>query len=102
MWSFVQKKTNKQWIWLAMDATFHPDQYEVYKGVMPAERHIAITKKACKTSHIERFNNTLRQRLSRLVHDLCPSPRRLRTTSVQSSSLYVMTTRKKRQHYLCT
>ena len=21
MWSFVQKKANKQWIWLAMDAT---------------------------------------------------------------------------------
>jgi insertion element IS1 protein InsB len=102
MWSFVQKKANKQWIWLAMDATtrqiiafhvgdrsresakalwaaipavyqdhatFHTDQYEVYKGVIPAERHVAITKKARKTNHIERFNNTLRQRLSRLVRD---------------------------------
>jgi insertion element IS1 protein InsB len=102
MWSFVQKKANKQWIWLAMDATtrqiiafhvgdrsresakalwasipevyqahatFHTDQYEVYKGVIPAERHKAITKKARKTNHIERFNNTLRQRLSRLVRD---------------------------------
>ena len=100
MWSFVQKKANKQWIWLAMDAksrqiiafhvgdrsresakslwakipkiyqqhaTFHTDQYEVYSGVIPAERHQAITKKARKTNHIERFNNTLRQRLSRLV-----------------------------------
>jgi len=101
-WSFVQKKANKQWIWLAMDATtrqiiafhvgdrsgesgkalwaniplvyreqamFHTDQYEVYKGVMPAERHRAITKKARKTNHIERFNNTLRQRVSRLVRE---------------------------------
>jgi insertion element IS1 protein InsB len=100
MWSFVQKKTNKQSIWLAMDATtrqsiafhvgdrsresakalwseipavyqehaiFHTDQYEVYNGVIPAERHKAITKQARKTNHIERFNNTLRQRLSRLV-----------------------------------
>ena len=100
MWSFVQKKANKQWIWLAMDATtrqiiafhvgdwsresakalwselpvvyqehaiFHTDQYEVYNGVIPAERHKAITKKARKTNHIERFNNTLRQRLVRLV-----------------------------------
>ncbi len=100
MWSFVQKKANKQWIWLAMDAKsrqiiafhvgdrsresakalwakipevyqqhaiFHTDQYEVYNGVIPAERHKAITKKARKTNHIERFNNTLRQRLSRLV-----------------------------------
>jgi len=50
-------------------ATFHTDQYGVYKGIIPAERHIAITKKARKTNHIERFNNTLRQRLSRLVRD---------------------------------
>jgi insertion element IS1 protein InsB len=102
MWSFVQKKANKQWIWLAMDATtrqiigfhvgdrsresakalwatipevyqdhatFHTDQYDVYRGVIPAERHKAITKQARKTNHIERFNNTLRQRLARLVRD---------------------------------
>ena len=102
MWSFVQKKANKQWIWIAMDAktrqiiafhvgdrsgesgkalwaniplvyreqaTFHTDQYEVYKGVIPAEQHRAITKKARKTNHIERFNNTLRQRVSRLVRE---------------------------------
>ena len=102
MWSFVQKKANKQWIWIAMDAktrqiiafhvgdrrgesgkalwaniplvyreqaTFHTDQYEVYKGVIPAEQHRAITKQARKTNHIERFNNTLRQRVSRLVRE---------------------------------
>jgi insertion element IS1 protein InsB len=50
-------------------ATFHTDQYEVYKGVIPAEQHRAITKKARKTNHIERFNTTLRQRVSRLVRD---------------------------------
>ena len=102
MWSFVQKKANRQWIWIAMDATtrqiiafhvgdrrrdsakelwanipeiyreqaiFHTDQYEAYTGVIPAERHRAITKKARKTNHIERFNNTLRQRVSRLVRE---------------------------------
>jgi insertion element IS1 protein InsB len=102
MWSFVQKKANKQWIWIAMDATtrqiialhvgdrshtsgkalwddipegyrehatFHTDQYEVYKGVIPTAQHRAITKKARKTNHIERFNNTLRQRVSRLVRE---------------------------------
>jgi insertion element IS1 protein InsB len=102
LWSFVQNKANKQWVWLAMDARtrqiiafhvgdrsrdsanalwakiplvyreqarFHTDQYEVYKGVIPADRHKAITKKARKTNHIERFNNTLRQRLSRLVRE---------------------------------
>jgi insertion element IS1 protein InsB len=50
-------------------ATFYTDQYEVYKGVIPAAQHKAITKKARKTNHIERFNNTLRQRVSRLVRD---------------------------------
>jgi insertion element IS1 protein InsB len=102
LWSVVQKKANKQWIWIAMNATtrqiiafhvgdrgresaqalganipevyrkqatFHTDQYEPYKGVIPAERHKAITKKARKTNHIERFNNTLRQRVSRLVRE---------------------------------
>jgi len=102
MWSFVQKKANKQWIWIAMDATtrqiiafhvgdrrgesgkafwanmplvyreqatFHTDQYDVYKGVIPAEQHRAITKQARKTNHIERFNNTLRQRVARLVRE---------------------------------
>ena len=48
-------------------APFLRDQYEAYYGVIPAERHKAITKQARKTNHIERFNNTLRQRLSRLV-----------------------------------
>jgi insertion element IS1 protein InsB len=37
--------------------------------VIPVERHRAITKKARKTNHIERFNNTLRQRVSRLVRE---------------------------------
>jgi insertion element IS1 protein InsB len=102
MWSFVEKKANKQWIWIAMDAktrqiiafhvgdrsresakalwaniplvyreqaTFHTDQYEAYKEVIPADRHKAITKKARKTNHIERFNNTLRQRVARLVRE---------------------------------
>jgi insertion element IS1 protein InsB len=49
-------------------ATFYTDQYEVYTGVIPAEQHKAITKHARQTNHIERFNNTLRQRVSRLVH----------------------------------
>jgi insertion element IS1 protein InsB len=102
MASFVQKKANKQWIWIAMDATsrqvlafhvgdcsrhsakrlwakipevhrqlatFYTDQYVVYEGVMPAAQHRAISKLARKTNHLERFNNTLRQRVSRLVRE---------------------------------
>ena len=99
-WSFVQRKANRPWMWIAMDATtrqimafhvgdrsrdrakelwakipvvyreqatFHTDQYDAYQSVIPVARHKAITKKARKTNHIERFNNTLRQRVARLV-----------------------------------
>ena len=45
-------------------AVFPTDHYEVYKVRIPAEQHRAMTKKARKTNHIERFNNTLRQRVS--------------------------------------
>jgi insertion element IS1 protein InsB len=64
----------KQW-WANLPAVyreqaiFDTDQYEVYKGVIPPDRHKAITKKARKTHHLERFNNTLRQRVSRLVRE---------------------------------
>jgi insertion element IS1 protein InsB len=48
-------------------ATFYTDCYEAYKGVIPSAQHRAITKLARKTNHVERFNCTLRQRVSRLV-----------------------------------
>jgi insertion element IS1 protein InsB len=102
LWSFVGKKANKQWLWIAMDAKtrqviafhvgdrsretakelwakvplvyreqarFHTDQYEAYQGVIPPAQHKAITKKARRTNHVERLNNTLRQRVSRLVRE---------------------------------
>jgi insertion element IS1 protein InsB len=50
-------------------ATFYTDQYEIDNGVIPAAPHKAITKKGRKTNHIERFNNTWRQRVSRVVRD---------------------------------
>ena len=102
MWSFVGKKEDKQWIWLAMNITnrqiiglhigdrseesarefwnnIHPyfrtncmfftDFYKPYQNVIPSQNHIAINKsyKSRFTNHIERFNNTIRQRCSRLV-----------------------------------
>src|SRR5947208_1684935 len=99
MSSFMPKKANKQWMWIAMDAksrsviafhvggcsrrsakslrakipdayrqhaTFYTDHYVVYAGVIPAAQHRAIRKLARTTHHIERFNNTLRPRVSRL------------------------------------
>jgi insertion element IS1 protein InsB len=48
-------------------ATFYTDQYAVYTGGIPSAQHNAIPKHARKTNHIERFHNTMRQRVSRLV-----------------------------------
>lgn len=100
VWSFVGKKANRHWGWIAMDATtrpviachvgdrsgqsaealwekisavyqeqatFYTDQYEGYKGVLPSAQPRAISKRARKTNHVERFNCTLRPRVSRLV-----------------------------------
>jgi len=97
MWSFVGSKENKQWIWMAMDArsrqiiafhvgdrsgesarelwesipknyrdkaTFYTDDWQAYKGVIPKKRHRVVKGKALP---IERFNCTMRQRISRLV-----------------------------------
>ena len=100
MWSFVSKKTNKQWIWIALDSEtrqviafyvgdrskdsacklwnripevykkhgiFYTDKYESYKDIIPKSQHKPVSKDSRKTNHIERFNCTLRQRVSRLV-----------------------------------
>ena len=48
-------------------ATFYTDQYALYTGVIPPARHRASTKLVRKTNYVERFNCTLRQRISRLV-----------------------------------
>jgi len=100
LWSFVDNKGNKQWVWLALDvqtreivgchigdrsadsalalwqsmpgvyrqcAVIYPDHWEAYKSVLPSKRHHAVGKETELTSYLERFNNTLRQRVSRLV-----------------------------------
>ena len=99
MWSFVQNKGNKQWIWLVMNtanrqivafhvggrgkedarklfdkipgvfktnAVFFTDFWNGY-DILDQEKHKAAGKEKGYTNHIERFNNTLRQRCSRLV-----------------------------------
>ena len=100
LWSFVDNKGNKQWVWLAMDvqtreiigcyigdrsrksarrlwqslpgvyrqcAKVYTDYWEAYETVIPSKRHCAVGKDSGLTSYIKRFNNTLRQRVSRLV-----------------------------------
>ena len=50
-------------------ATFYTDLYEPYVGVIPEGQHQRVIKQSGLTNHIERFNCTLRQRVSRLVRD---------------------------------
>lgn len=48
-------------------AVCYTDYWEAYGCVLPKKRHRAVGKESGQTSHIERLNNTLRQRMSRLV-----------------------------------
>lgn len=99
LWSFVLKRANKRWIWIALcratrqvvayvvgdrsratckklrkqipaayrHAHCYSDFWEAYQGVIPAQQHTAAGKETGFTAHVERWNNTLRQRLGRFV-----------------------------------
>jgi insertion element IS1 protein InsB len=62
-----------QGLWETLPAVYrqcavcYTDFWEAYRGVFPAKRHHAVGKETGKTNKIERFNGTLRQRVSRLV-----------------------------------
>ncbi len=45
----------------------YTDCLNVYQEVIPAEQHFPCRKKDSETNHIERWFNTLRQRLARVV-----------------------------------
>jgi IS1 family transposase/transposase-like protein len=63
--------------------TCYTDFWKAYQAVIPAKQHRPVGKETGETAHIERFNNTLRQRLarfvrktlsfskSRLMHEIC-------------------------------
>ena len=48
-------------------AVAYTDFWEAYNSVFPKNRHRAVAKSTGLTNHIERLNNTFRQRISRLV-----------------------------------
>ena len=50
-----------------VQATFYTDHYAVDPRVIPPAHPCPISKLARKTNHVERFNCTLRQRVSRLA-----------------------------------
>ena len=99
VWSFVLKKDNQRWIWVALCrrtrqivAYFIGDHSEAsclhlwrriprpytrchsfsdfwaaYQRVFATDRHQSVGKDSGQTNHIERWFNTLRQRLARFV-----------------------------------
>jgi insertion element IS1 protein InsB len=48
-------------------AKIYTDFWAAYQAVLPSKRHTPVGKETGLTSLIERLNNTLRQRVSRLV-----------------------------------
>ncbi len=106
-WSFVLKRANKRWIWIALCGATRQvvacvigdrsratcqkrweripavyrlghcfsDFWEAYAGVIPAEQHTAAGKQSGFSAHVERWNNTLRQRLGRFVSSVALSER---------------------------
>jgi insertion element IS1 protein InsB len=99
LWSFVLKKTNQVWIWIALcrktrqvvsyavgdrsektcrhlweaipqayrAGQCYTDFWSAYQEEIPEEQHSAVGKETGETAHVERWNNTLRQRLARFV-----------------------------------
>jgi IS1 family transposase len=99
LWSFVRKKTNQVWIWVALcrktrqivacvlgardEATCrrlwrkvprmyrqglcYSDFWQAYQAVIPDAQHRPVGKETGETAHVERWNNTIRQRLARFV-----------------------------------
>ena len=66
-------QTGAKGLWDSLPAVYrqcavcYTDFWEAYSVIFPAKRHKAVGKESGKTHKIERFNCTLRQRVSRLV-----------------------------------
>lgn len=50
-------------------AVAYTDFWVSYEKVIPSKRHRAVGKETGQTNHVERLNNTFRQRISRLVRE---------------------------------
>jgi len=68
-----RSKQGAKGLWKSLPSVYHQcaicytDFWASYENVIPENRHRAVGKESGKTNHIERFNNTMRQRISRLV-----------------------------------
>ena len=61
------RKLWKAIAWRYRNATCYTDFWAAYEAVIPSEQHEAVGKESGLTNHVERWNNTLRQRLGRFV-----------------------------------
>ena len=72
---YVGKRNSQsaQKLWASLPGVYrqcavcYTDFWESYEQVIPSKRHQATGKESGQTNHIERLNNTFRQRISRLV-----------------------------------
>lgn len=55
----------------------YTDFWNPYEKIFPKKRHKSVVKEIGLTNHIERFNNTMRQRVSRLVRKTLPFSKKL-------------------------
>ncbi len=67
-----RSKKTCQRLWEAIPDSYRhghcfTDFWAAYAAVIPEEQHTAVGKETGETAHVERWNNTLRQRLARFV-----------------------------------
>ena len=76
LWVFTQGREEKKGqhrLWNSLPGVLRPcavcytDFWSAYELVFPDSRHKSVGKETGLTAYIERLNNTLRQRISRLV-----------------------------------
>jgi IS1 family transposase len=68
-----RSRTSARQLWQSLPTVYrqcakvYTDAWGAYETVIPSKRHCAVGKASGLTSSIERLNNTMRQRVSRLV-----------------------------------
>ena len=76
LWEFMRRDRDElaaRKLWDSLPSVYrqcavaYTDFWSSYGTVFPRQRHRSVGKETGQTSYIERFNNTLRQRVSRLV-----------------------------------
>lgn len=69
----ARDRATARMLWASLPAVYrqcaicYSDFWEAYSGVLPSKRHRAVGKESGQTNLVERLNNTLRQRIGRLV-----------------------------------